>query len=471
MNTSAPHNADISDKSGPLIEVESSFVDDLISLVESGERHMVLNILADLHPADLGEVISHLPIARAQEVFRWLPVEQAADTLSELDDDFRASLLEETSPLRLTALIDELESDDAADVLADLPGDVVERLLPTLEDSKEVKELLSYAEDTAGGIMAVEYVSVADTWTVSDATEEVRRNAETANEIFGVFVVDDSQQLLGKISLKRLLLSRSTALISLIMDTDVVSVNTNLDQEEVARVMERYDLISLPVVDAQNVLVGMITIDDVVDVMREEAEEDIQRMSGVARSEESTDPVVKIIMGRLPWLLAGLVGASCAAAVIWSFKETLEQATILAGFIPIIMATAGNAGIQSSAITVQQLASGDVWASNLGKRLAKEVKVAILNGIISAAILGLGIAFLAPLFMPDITDPLILAGTSTIALLIVIIQATTFGALIPMLLNRFGVDPALATGPFITTTNDIVGILVFFVLAKLLYLP
>jgi len=470
MKNVSSHTSEGNVRAGPLIEVEPGFVEDLISLVESKEQSMVLNILADLHPADLGEVIAHLPRDRAQVVFMWLPVDRAGDVLAELEDDFRAALLEETPHVRLTALIDELDSDDAADVLADLPEEVAERILPTLEDAEDVKELLSYDEDTAGGIMATEYVAVPDTLTVSEATEEVRRNAELGNEIFAIFVVDNDHQLLGKISLKRLLLSRSAAPVSLIMDTDVVSVATDLDQEEVARVMERYDLISLPVVDDDNRLAGMITIDDVVDVIREEAEEDIQRMSGVARSEESTDPVLKIMMGRLPWLLAGLVGASFAAAVIWGFHESLQQAAVLAGFIPIIMATAGNAGIQSSAITVQQLASGDVWASNLTRRLAKELKVALLNGLISSIVLGVGIVVLAPLVLSDIANPRILAGTSMIALLIVIVQATTFGTLIPLLLNRFGIDPALATGPFITTTNDIIGILVFFTLAELLYL-
>lgn len=464
------HGSERSARGGPIIDVQSDFIEDLISLVEAEERPMVLNIVADLHPADLGEVIAHLPRDGAQVLFRWLPVDQAGDVLAELDDDFRAGLLEETPQVRLTALIDELDSDDAADVLADLPDDVAEKVLPTLEDAEDVKELLSYDEDSAGGIMATEYVAVLDTLSVSDATEEVRRNAETAAEISAVFVVDENYQLQGTISLKRLLLSRSAASISLIMDSAVTSVTTDLDQEEVARVMERYDLITLPVVDGENVLVGMITIDDVVDVMREEAEEDMQRMSGVARSEESTDPIFKIMLGRLPWLLAGLVGASLAAAVIWGFRDTLEQAYILAGFIPIIMATAGNAGIQSSAITVQQLASGDVWASNLTRRLAKEIKVAILNGIIASVVLGLGIVFIAPLISSDITNPESLAFTSMIALLIVIVQATTLGTLIPLLLNRFGIDPALATGPFITTSNDIIGILVFFTLAELMYL-
>jgi magnesium transporter len=470
MPNPAIQNTDAGARSGPMIDVDADFVEDLVSLIDSGQGPMVLNIAADLHPADLAEVIEHLPTEQARMLFRWLPVEQAGDVLAELDDDFRASILEETSQVRLTALLDELNSDDAADVIADLPEELAEKVLSTLEDAEDVIELLSYDPESAGGIMATEYVSVLDSWTVLEATEEVRRSAEEDYAIFAVFVTDENMQLAGKISLKRLLLSRGAAAVSLIMDTDVVSVTTDLDQEEVARVMQRYDLVSLPVVDDDNVLVGMITIDDVVDVIREEAEEDIQRMSGVARGEEPTDPVIKIMIGRLPWLLAGLAGASLAAGVIWGFHGALARVPILAGFIPIIMATAGNAGIQSSAITVQQLASGDVWASNLGRRLAKEIKVALLNGLISAIVLGIGILVLGPLLLSDISNPPMLAATSMIALLLVIIQATTFGTLIPLLLNRFGIDPALATGPFITTTNDIVGILVFFTLAQLMYI-
>lgn len=457
-------------RSGVLIDLDPELIGNISALIVEGQKGMVQNILADLHPADLAQVVSHLSLDEARQVLRWLPVEPAGDLLAELDDDYRARLLEDTSEARLTAMLDELDSDDAADVLADLPEEIAEKVLPTLEDAEDVQELLLYEEDTAGGIMAAEYIAVLQDLTVAEATEEVRRNAETVEDVFSVFVTDDNEHLLGAVSLKGLLLSPSSARVADIMEFDVPSVTTALDQEEVALVMERYDLVTLPVVDSDGRLVGRITIDDVVDVIREEGEEDIQRMSGVAGGEEPTDSVFRIVYGRLPWLIVGLAGAGLAAGVIWTFDDTIQAASVLAGFIPIIMATAGNAGIQSSAITVQRLASGDVWASNLTRRLGKELRVALLNAAIASIVLGLAIYFLAPMFMDGITNPFRLAITATVALLIVIVQATAFGTIIPLLLNRAGIDPALATGPFITTSNDIVGIVVFFLLAEMIYL-
>lgn len=452
---------------GPL-ELDAELVEDISTLIDADEQGMVLNILADLHPADLASITTHLSKEEAQKVLEWLPIEIAAELLAELEDDFRSDLLDSFSPERLTAMIDELDSDDAADVLANLPSEVAEQILPELEDHDDVKELLSYEEDTAGGLMAAEFISVGIEYTVADATEEVRLHADKVQDIFVLFVVDDNEQLVGTVNMKRLLLSPAKARIKDIMKTDVVSVKTDVDQEDVARIMERYDLVTLPVVDFEGCLVGRITIDDIVDVIREEAEEDIQRMSGVAGGEEHTDSVLQIVRGRLPWLLMGLFGAALAAVVILFFHESLAAASILASFIPIVMATAGNAGIQSSAIAVQGLASGDIWATDFKKRLAKEVSVAIVNGLSVAAILAGAILIYGQ--VTGIRGPIELAYTASLALLFVIILATTVGATIPLLLDKLGIDPALATGPFITTSNDILGILIFFLLAEWLYL-
>jgi magnesium transporter len=452
------------------IDLDAELVEDISSLIGSGEQGMVMNIVADLHPADLSQLVTHIPIEDARTIFHWLPVEKAGDVLAELGDEYRAKLVEQTSETRLAAILDELDTDDAADVIADLPTEVAEKVLPALEDSADVQELLSYDEESAGGIMAAEFVAVPVDWTVAQVTEEVRRNAETVEDIYVVFVVDEVGHLKGVVNLKRLLLSAAPRRIGDIMELDFHAVETSLDQEEVARVMERYDLVSLPVVDAAGRLVGRITIDDIVDVIRDEAEEDMRRMSGVSTSEEPTDSVFRIVTHRLPWLLAGLAGASLAASVIWMFNATLQEASILAGFIPIIMATAGNAGIQSSAITVQGLASGDMWATDLKHRVVKELRVAIVNASVAAVLLGLVIMVISPTIIGGISSPFRLALTATLALLLVIVQATTMGTLIPLVLNKVGIDPALATGPFITTSNDIIGILVFFLLARILYL-
>lgn len=453
-----------------VIDVDSELVDDLSELIEAGQEGMVMNIAADLHSADLASVVSHLDKDLARQVLEWLPVEIAAEVLAELDDDYRADIVDAIPNDRLAAMIDELDTDDAADVLADLPLDLAEMIIPALEDAEDVKELLAYDEDSAGGLMATEFVSVMADQTVAQATEEVRAHADAIAEIFALFVVDDLDRLVGIVPMKTLLLSPARTRIGDIMDDDIVSVPTDMDQEDVARLMERYDLVTMPVVDRDGCLVGRITIDDIVDVIRDEAEEDIQRMSGVAGGEEATDSVLRISRGRLPWLLLGLAGASLAALVILSFEASLAAASILAGFIPIVMATAGNAGIQSSAIAVQGLASGDIWASDLKRRLGKELAVALINGLVASLVLGLGILLLGWLMPAKIDDPLHLALVASAALLLVVILATTVGAMIPLLLDKVGVDPALATGPFITTSNDILGILIFFLLANWFYL-
>ncbi len=447
------------------VEVDGELVDNVEALIDEGQRGMVLNLVADLYPADLARLLEHLSVDRARVVFHWLPTERGGDVLPELEDDFRAALLEEVRTETISALIGELDTDDAADVLGDLPADVVEEVLPALEDKEELAELLAYDEETAGGIMGTEFVAVPADWSVAQATDEVRRQADVVEPIYAVFVLDDQRRLIGGVSLKRLLLSQSNARMADCMDTSDLCVEAHVDQEEVARIMERYDLVSLPVVDVERHPIGRITIDDIVDVIRDEAEEDIQRMSGVAGGEQHTDSVLRVSRGRLPWLLAGLFGAGISALIIALFDQALEQAVVLASFIPIVQATAGSAGIQSSAIAVQGLESGDVWTTDLLRRIRKELVVAVINGVALALALALGVVVLV-----DAPAVVVLAATSGFALVIVIVMAAVIGATIPLLLHRVGVDPALATGPFITVTNDILGLSVFFILATLIYL-
>ena len=449
-----------------LLEVDAAVVEDISVLLESGQRGMVMNLVADLYPADLALLLIHLPFEQAHTLFRWLPVDQASETIAELDDAFRATLLEDLPAARLTTLLDELDTDDAADVLADLPDEQALRLLPDLEDTQDLAELLDYGEETAGGLMAREYIAVRPYWTLNRAAEEVRRHAEDIDEVYTAFVVGDDDTLEGTVSLKQLLLAAGDVKISDVMGQEFISVTTDVDQEEVGRIVQRYDLVSLPVVDAEGRMMGRITIDDVVDVIRDEAEEDMQIMSGVAGGEEPTDSVLRISRGRLPWLLVGLVGAGLSGLVIGSFESALERAVVLAAFIPVVMAMAGNAGIQSAAIAVQGLASGEVWTSDVARRLVKELGVALINGIVLALTLGGAVAVL-PFAGADV---LWLALTAGLSLLLVIILATCIGTTVPLLLHRFGVDPAIATGPFITTSNDIIGLAIFFLIATLLYL-
>lgn len=449
-----------------LLDVDGELVNDIAALLDSGMQGMVMNLVADLYPADLARLLSHLSIQEAETLFEWLPSEQAGLVLAELDDEFRARLLEEAHTEKLTELLGHLETDDAADVLADLPSDVAHEVLPRLENSADVRSLLGYDEESAGGIMGTEFVSVPKSWTADEATEEVRRNADTVEEVYAVFVLDDDGKLIGFVSLKNLLLTAADTPIVDIMDPDVITVTPFVDQEEVARIMQRYDLVSLPVVDADGRMLGRITIDDIVDVIREEAEEDIQLMSGMSGSEEPTDSILRIIRGRLPWLLIGLVGAGMSGFVIGRFESALEQAVVLAAFIPIVMAMAGNAGIQSSAIVVQGLASGELWSSDIARRIGKELSVALLNGIALATVLGAAVMVL-PIDSEKIGR---LAITASLSMLTTIVLATIIGTTVPILLNRFKIDPALATGPFITTSNDILGLAVYFILATLIYL-
>jgi len=452
------------------LEVDAELLDNMEALVDAEERGMVLNIARDLHPADLADVLMHMDKDAASILFHWLPDEDAGDVLAELDDEYRADLLEDTPHERITSMLDELDTDDAVDVLADLPQHLADQVIPGLEYAADVQELLGYDEETAGGRMATELVFVHETATVDEATEEVRRNAENVEFVYAIFVVDDHEKLVGIVSLKRLLLSPAHIRVRDIMDPDVISVNTNVDQEDVARLMERYDLVSLPVVDHDGKLVGRITIDDIVDVIREEAEEDMQRMSGLGVGEESTDSVLRIVRGRLPWLLTGMLGSAFAATVILYFEAALVEATVLASFIPIVMATAGNAGIQSSSVAVQGLASGTVWASDFSSRILKEMGVALVNGFAASVLLALAVLALSAVTPIDSANIPRLAMTAALALLIVVTIATTIGASVPLLLDRFDIDPALATGPFITASNDILGILIFFLLATWLYL-
>jgi len=449
----------------PYVDVDEQLVEDIGTLLRDGQRGMVLNLVEDLHPADLAVLLRHLSEASAGTLLDWLSEEQAGLALAELEGVRRADLLEEWETAELVAVLDEMNSDDAADLLADLPPEVAEQVLPRLEDAEEIGTLLNFAEDTAGGLMGTEFVAVPSAATVGEATEELRRCAEAVDPVYAVYVVDAERRLVGIVDLKALVLAPASAPVTGIMDPDVVTVEPDLDQEEVARLMERYDLVVLPVVSAAGRLLGRITIDDVVDVIREEAEEDFQRASGLGGDEDLAANVVQVSRGRMPWLLVGLGGAAMSGMVIGTFEESLERAVVLATFIPIVTAMGGNAAVQSGAIAVQALARGDLWSSDLVGRLAKEASVAMLNGLLLGALVA-GVVAATGLggdVMPR------LALTVGVTLFTVILIATTNGATVPILLNRLGIDPSLSMGPFVTTLNDIIGLTVYFLVASVLF--
>ena len=449
---------------GPSDEAEAWDGDDIVTLLSEGQRGMVLNLVADLYPADVALLLRRLPDDEAQRLFRWLPPELGSDVVAEMEDAVRAALMEELAPETLTDLIDVLDTDDAADVLADLPEETALQVLPDLGDAEDLTELLEYGEETAGGIMAREYVAIPPDWTLQEATEEVRRNAADVEEVYTAYVVDENGTLLGTLSLKQLLLSAGSVKVRDVMDPDLISVAPEVDQEEVGRVVRRYDLVSVPVVDESGRMMGRITVDDVVDVIRDEAEEDIQLMSGLTGQEGTVDTAVEVSRGRLPWLILGLVGSGLSGTVIGVFEATLEQAVVLATFIPIVTAMGGNAAVQSAAIAVQGLGSGELWLSDAFKRIGKEMVVALLNGVVVAALL---CGTVAALGMGNVT---MLVATLGLTMLCVSLVATTNGALIPFLLTWLGVDPASAMGPFVTTLNDILGLAIYFLIATALYL-
>jgi len=459
-----PSVANDRDRPAGLLEVDESLVDDIAALLEAGQRGMVLNLIADLYPADVALLLRHLPFDEARRLFRWIPAEIASDTVTDLEDTFRAALLEDLPHPKLTDLLDALDTDDAVDVLADLPDDVALQLLPDLEDTEDLAELMEYGEETAGGLMAREYVAIPPDWTLEDATEEVRRNAEEVDEVYTAYVIDDDGVLVGVVSLKDLLLSSATAKVRDIMEHNFISVPADVDQEEVAVIVQRYDLVSLPVLDADGRMLGRITIDDVVDVIRDEAEEDMQIMSGLRGDEETSDTIVRISRGRLPWLVIGLVGSGLSGTVIGTFEGALQQAVVLATFIPIVTAMGGNAAVQSAAIAVQGLSTGELWMADAFKRIGKEIAVALLNGAVIATLLCIAVAVF------DLGNAGLLISTLGLTMLCISVIATTNGALIPFVLKWAGVDPASAMGPFVTTLNDILGLTVYFLIATLIYL-
>ncbi|MCY4000991.1 MAG: magnesium transporter [Bacteroidetes bacterium] len=459
-------------------ELDESIVQQVELRLEEDNLEAAVKLILDLHPADIARLVTGLGREHAHAMILQLPTIQGANVLAELDELFCADVLSEISTDRITKLLNELESDDAVDVLGNLDDTVRQRVLRVLEDREAVQDLLQYDEETAGGIMAVEVVAVLADWTVDQATEEVRRMAEESQNMYVVFVTNHSKTLQGFVTIRRLLLSPSHALISDIMRTDIRSVTTDVDQEEVVLIMERYNLVSLAVVDDSQHLVGHVTFDDAIDVIREEAEEDYQRLSGITGDADPTDSILRITRGRLPWLSLGMLGAIFAGSVIGVYEENIQRASVLAAFIPVVMAMAGNAGIQSSAIIVQGLASGEVWSANMLRRIGKEITVAVTNGLALAAIMVVGVWILFEWMAGNWTslmiqapEPLRLSITAGLSVFLVIIIAAVIGTTVPLVLDRLGIDPALATGPFITTSNDIIGLLVFFVLAAIFYLP
>ena len=442
-------------------ELTKEFLQEIIDKIDRQEFELIKTELSELHNVDIAELIEELDDKYGKILFELFEDETSAEILVELDEESREAVLEDLSSQEIAEdLIENLDSDDAADIIADLPSEKKVEVLSHIEDiehASDIVDLLSYPENTAGGLMAKELIKVNEKWAVLRCVREMRKQAEEVDKVYTIYVVDDDDVLLGTLSLKKLLLSPEKTFIKNIYNEKVFSVKANSDDEEVANIMEKYDLIVLPVVDDLNRLIGRITIDDVVDVMKEEAMEDYNKASGISEQVDASDNILTLTRARLPWLLIGLMGGIMGAEVIGIFdiKNNIE----LAFFTPLIAAMGGNVGVQSAAIIVQGLASNNLGMDSLAQRLIKELGVALLNGIICSGLI--------MIITSLIGYPNSISFTVSISLMAVIIFAALFGTFIPLVLDKYKIDPALATGPFITTVNDVLGLFIYFMIGKL----
>jgi magnesium transporter len=440
---------------------ENDFAEILSSireLIEKKNQGALLNLLIDLHPADIADLLTDLKKDERKYLFPLLPAEKASAVLTELDPPIVDQILEDVSEQRLSTLVDKMDSDDAADIISELPDDVAQSVLEQIPDeiSEDVKELLLYDEDTAGGIMALEFVSVKNKSTVNQTIKAIRRVRKKMKTVHTIWVTNDDEKLLGSVSLTDLVLAKGKTIISKIVNKDIKYVYTDMDQEEVAIFFRKYDLVVLPVVNSSHQLMGQITIDDIIDVVEEEASEDISLFAGASDEEFQEDSFLKISWVRLPWLMVAFVGQLIAAFIIQQFEGTLVQIIALTFFMPVIMAMGGNSGIQSSIIVIRGLATGEISVESTWTRFFREFRVSLFIGLIFGVIMLLVVG----LWLGNYMMGLIIG----FALNLVILQATLFGGLIPFLLKRADIDPALASGPFITTFNDILGLLIYLVL-------
>jgi len=440
--------------------------DELIERIEAlidGQKDGDLRqLMKEFHYADVAEIANELEEEQATYLIKLLDSEKTSDALTELDEDVREAILSNLSPKEIAEEIEELDTDDAADIIGELPKELVQKVISEIEDREHARyivDLLRYDEDTAGGLMAKELVKVNENWTVTRCVKEMRAQAENVTRVHSIYVVDNGDILKGRLSLKDLLTVSTETHIREVYIPKVDVVNVNEKPEEVAKIMSKYDLEAIPVVDEIGRLVGRITIDDIVDVIRDEAERDYQLAAGISQDVEADDSIWELTRARLPWLILGLFGGLGAAVIMGSFETIVENAPEILFFTPLIAAMAGNVGVQSSAIIVQGLANDDLKGS-IGNRLWKEMLLALLNGLILAVLL----LVFTWLWKGEFETALAIS----LSLVAVIVVAGLIGTFIPLFLDKRNIDPAIATGPFITTSNDIFGILIYFWIAKVI---
>lgn len=444
-------------------KISREFIVQIEQLIRENRAQELETLLQDIHFADIAEIMEELDDNEASFIFKALDSEKTAEILLELDEEVREKILRSLSAKEIAEELDELDTDDAADIIAELPQSKKEEVISELEDvehAKDIVDLLRYDEDTAGGLMGKELVKVNENWNVLTCVKEMRQQAEHVTRVHSIYVVDDEDRLKGRLSLKDLLTTSTKTPISDVYIKKVDYVKVDTPDVEVARIMQKYDLEAIPVVDEMGRLVGRITIDDIVDVIKEEADKDYQLAAGISQDVEADDSIWDLTKARLPWLVLALLGGFISVKVLGIFEPAMESHKALFFFTPLIAAMGGNVGVQSSAIIVQGLANNAISGS-IAQRLLKELSLSLLNGLILALILFLGSHFLLGFEME-------IGEVVAIALVTVIIIASLNGTFIPIILNKYGIDPALATGPFITTSNDILGILIYFSIAKMI---
>ena len=445
-------------------ELSKENIQEISQLISNKKNKEIKKKVKEIHYADLAEIINELKFQESIYLIKLIDSDKTSDVLTELDEDVREKILERLSVKEIAGEIKELDSDDAADILSELSDEKQEKVISLIKDENitdNIRELLNYEEDSAGGLMAKELISVNENWSVLTCLREIRKQAKDITRVHSIYVLNKKKVLIGRLSLKDLITSPSKSKIKEIYIPKVDYVNVNDSADEVAKLMSKYDLEAIPVVNNKTELLGRITIDDIVDYIKDEAEEDYFLAAGISNDVEADDSILELTKARLPWLILGLFGGLGSVFILESFESIMATKELRALFFytPLIAAMAGNVGVQSSAIVVQGLANDQIKGS-LVSRLIKEISLTLLNGIILSLII--------ILFGLLINQSLEMSITISVSMILVIIVAALIGTSVPIILEKFGIDPAIATGPFITTGNDVIGILLFFYIAKII---
>ena len=444
-------------------KINDELIDRIKKLILSEDKSKVIEKLKDVHYADLAEIFELLEISEVVYIIKIFDKQKSADALAELDEDIREGIIENLSEKEIAEKIEELDSDDATDIISELTEERQERVFSQIKDSslaEDIKELLKYGENTAGGLMAKELVKVNENLSISKCLDEIRKQAKNVSRVHSIYVVDSGNKLKGRLSLKDLVTAKARTKVKDIYIPNVDYVNVNLEGEEIAKVMSKYDLEAIPVVNNRKILLGRVTIDDIVDLIKDEAEKDYQLAAGISSEVEANDSIFELTKARLPWLFLGLLGGIGSVFILKDFEQIMNQPNFsdLFFYTPLIAAMAGNVGVQSSAIIVQGLAN-DLVKGSLLSRLIKEVGLSLING--------LALALILIVFGQIVNQDLLMSVTIAGSMMGVIVIAALVGTFIPIILDKQGIDPAIATGPFITTANDIFGIFLFFYIAEM----